>query len=153
MPSYDKEKLLRMMQERRVGFLASRDLMERQGDLRKRVDHMIRVIRDNAYSCGAVDYAESLLKKTVEEAMRLSREQVETYRAENQTRSGPVEKEYATGISYSTWGEFNQLRSRYERVSSEIERNSALMDERYAILPRLKDAVIDWGFNNPDHEL
>lgn len=153
MPSYDKEKLLRMMQERRVGFLNSRDLSQRLNDLRTQISRMSQTMRINAQSVDASDFMEELLALPLEEAMARPAEQVERFLRTWNTRSEAVQHERLSGISYSTWCEFNQLRSRFERIQVEQRRHEALMNERYAILLKLKDAVIDWGFNNPDDEM
>lgn len=153
MPSYDKEKLLRMMQERHVGFLAARDLLERQTDLRKEIARIMQNMRISAASTGQTDFVEGLLQLPMDEAMALTRDQVEKCRYVVPTPSGGVEREAHTGISAQAWGDYMQYRSHLERLETELQRNQALMGARYAILPKLKDAVIDWGFRNPDHEM
>ena len=153
MPSYDKEKLMRMMQERRVGFLTSRDLSERLRDLRAQASRMALNMRVSGQSAGSPDFIEMLLAMPLEEAMARSKEQVENYRYLVKTRSGDVEKVSSSGVHYATWCEFNQMRMRVERIEIEQNRHDGLMTERFAILQKLKDAVVDWGFNNPDHEM
>lgn len=153
MPSYDKEKLMRMMQERRVGFLASRDLSERLRGLRAQASRMEQGMRINAQSVDAADFMEILLGLPLEEAMARPADKVETYIRLMKRVSGEMEKVFSSGINYSTWCEFNQVRMRIERIQIEQSRHDGLMSERFAILPKLKDAVVGWGFNNPDHEM
>lgn len=153
MPSYDKEKLMRMMQERHVGFLAARDLQDRQRDLRKDIARIAQNMRISAASTGQADVVEHLLQLPLDQARALTREQVEKTRYVVPTPSGGVEREAHTGIDGQTWGDYLQYRSRMERLETELQRNQTLMNDRYAILPKLKDAVVDWGFKNPDHEM
>lgn len=153
MPSYDKEKLMRMMQEQRVGFLASSDLSERLRGLRSQSSRMEQGMRTSAQSVDATDFLEILLELPLEKAVERPLEQVETYHRLVKKPAGDVKAEFSSGINYSTWCEFNQVRLRMQRIESEQNRHNGLMNERFAILPKLKDAVVDWGFNNPDHEM
>lgn len=153
MPSYDKEKLMRMMQEQRVGFLASSDLSERLRGLRSQSSRMEQGMRTSAQSVDATDFLEILLELPLEKAVERPLEQVETYHRLVKKAAGDVKAEFSSGINYSTWCEFNQVRLRMQRIESEQNRHNGLMNERFAILPKLKDAVVDWGFNNPDHEM
>ncbi|MEG2280218.1 MAG: hypothetical protein RSB86_11180 [Comamonas sp.] len=153
MPSYDKEKLMRMMQEQRVGFLASSDLSERLRGLRSQSSRMEQGMRTSAQSVDATDFLEILLELPLEKAVERPLEQVETYHRLVKKAAGDVKAEFSSDINYSTWCEFNQVRLRMQRIESEQNRHNGLMNERFAILPKLKDAVVDWGFNNPDHEM
>lgn len=153
MPSYDKEKLMRLMQERRVGFLTSNDLLERQGEMRKEIARITQNIRNNAAHYGSKDYVDMLLDKPLNIAVALTRGEVESFQRQTNTRSETLEHTHLSGISFAMWGDLIQARSKLERLSNELSKHQALMNERYAILPKLKDAVIDWGFNNPDHEM
>lgn len=153
MPSYDKEKLLRMMQERHIGFLAVRDLRDRQRNVRMQIESMKRRIRECAASMGANDHAEGLLHLSLADAAALTTEAVESYVQVQHRSSGVIEQKFQSGIGYAMWTEFNHLRERYERQENEVGRIQASADERYAILPGLMEAVRRWGFSDPEKEM
>ena len=154
MPSYDKEKLLRMMQARRVEFLATRDLNDRLRNAREEVRRVRTHIEQSAQYAGARDFIEGLLNLPLAQAATLPRQQVEGY---PEVRIGQIngeqEARIASGVSYAMWTDFIQAREREGRMQQEQERVQEQMNERFACVPNLQSAVREWGFTDPEREM
>lgn len=154
MPSYDKEKMLRILEEQRRGFSVSRDLMDRIRRRHEQINAKLDYLRRCAASTGATDYFEDTLALlSVENAMALPREKVESFKRANYSLQGSSYDEISSGIQFGDWQELNQERSRLQRLQSELDQANKLHQERFACVGKLVEAVEDWGFNNPSDEL
>lgn len=146
MASYDKEKLLRLMNEREASHHALRHLGGRARDAKLRCRHLEDVLRRNA---ARLEVAEKLLAMPVAEAVALEREQVEGY----MERRGDVTIKRQSRISYAAFQEYLAAREKSDRLAATYAESSQAHQERFAIVPRLRDAVMDWGFRDPELEM
>lgn len=154
MPSYDKEKMLRMLEEQRRGFSVLRDLMERIRGSHEAINSKLGYMRRCADSMGSTDYFEDTLAAlSLEDAMALPREKVERFQRPNYGVHTTTYDDFASGIGFVYWQELNQERCRLKRLQAELQHSQKLHDERFACTRNLVEAVQDWGFNDPAQEL
>lgn len=154
MASYDKRKMLHILEEQRRSFSVKRDLRERIKERRKGINSKIHYLRSCATSAGATPYFEDkLMALSLEDAIALPRESVECFQREKYRLQGTTSEEYSTGISFGDWQELNQERSRMARLQEEEASHSKLHDERFACTKKLVEAVKSWGFNDPSDDL
>ena len=154
MASYDKEKLLRMMEERRRSFSVQRDLSDRIQDCHRDITAKQAYLRRCASSSGATDYFEdTLVQLSLEDALALPQERVTTVKRAKYGWQSPEYEEHSTGIRFGDWQELNHERARMKRLQAESARHGKLHAERFACLRILVEAVQDWGFRDPADEL
>mgnify|MGYP003604947892 CR=1 FL=1 len=153
MPSYDKAKMMRLLEARRHMFLRTNDYSSRIRDLRGMISAKQRDMENsgNYYECRA--FVDSLLKLPLEQARALKREEVETCNHITHTRSGSHSSEVTTGIGFGLWGEYLQLLERRQRLELESGQLSQSHNEQFACVASLVMAVTDWGFRSPEDEL
>lgn len=150
MPSYDKPKLLKMLEQRRAAFLGLRDLNERLRDAQAQRAHLSGAIRSAATEQGAnFDAIDRLLAMPVDAARRLSKEEVEIYEIELGSRV----QRYLSGISFETFQRYLDAREKVERLQQQLCHAQEAIDARFAIVPRLIEAVRGWGFRDPELEI
>ena len=154
MASYDKEKLLRMMEEQRRSFSVQRDLGDRIQDCHRDITAKQAYLRRCASSSGATDYFEdTLVQLSLEDALALPQERVTTVKRAKYGLQSTTYEQHSTGISFGDWQELNHERARMERLRTEMDRYSKLHGERFACTQKLIEAVKDWGFRDPADEL
>lgn len=153
MPSYDKAKMMRLLEAKRAIHLTSNDFYHRLRELREHISGKRTFMRSNANMYESRDQVESMLELPLDKARALTREQVEKFQRPTYTGSGTQHHDAPTGISYGLWGEYLQLLERQQRLEAEKERVKAARSEQFACVDPLVKAVIQWGFNSPEHEL
>ncbi len=153
MPSYDKEKLLLMLEEQRASMRTIRDFSERIRERRAIMQKQKQYLQSCALHAGAEEFWQYLLQLPLEQAVALPREEVESYQGAVHTLGGKLNKRYTSGISKGSWDDFNKTRLQLRRLEGEYERSQAIRDERFACMPVLLRAVDEWGFPDPEKEL
>lgn len=153
MPSYDKEKMLQMLEQQRRSFRVISDLNDRVQERRKDITFQTDHLRRLARSAEAEDYFEKLLALSLDEAIALPREEVEGFQSHRFGLQSKTPVNRTSGISFGAWRELNHERGRLARLKAESERHKAEHDRRFACMGNLKNAIYDWGFRNPENEL
>lgn len=153
MPSYDKAKMMRLLEARRLMFLRANDYSSRIADLRGMLSAKQRHMENsgNYYECRT--FVDSLIKLPLEQARALKREEVEICNRVTHTRSGSHSSEVTTGISFGLWGEYLQLLERRQRLEMEAEQLRQSRDQQFACVAPLLAAVSGWGFHSPENDL
>ncbi|MBD5805341.1 hypothetical protein AZOA_47940 [Azoarcus sp. Aa7] len=148
--SYDKPKLIGMLEARNAAFVQIRDISDRLRVARASVDKWKSHIRIAASQFGAsavgVDH---LLGLPLEEALRLSQEEVESYEVEE--RNGV--RKYLTGVNLQNFQSYLNARSALEHLQRQYDAAQADIEARFGIVPKLVEAVERWGFKNPRTEV
>ena len=152
MPSYDKEKMLNMLEQQRRSFRVIRDLHERVMERRRDISFKTSHLRNLARGVEAEDFLEKLLALPLAEANALPREEVEGYQKDKYGLLSKTPTQYTSGISFGFWRELNHERGRMARLEAEYDRHKAEHDERFACMNNLKNAINAWGFSNPEDE-
>ena len=153
MPSYDKEKMLRLLEQHRRHFQVIRDLSERVQERRKDVTFKTEHMRRCAINATAEDYFERLIQLSLEDAIALPREKVEGFQREKHGLHSTTLEDCSSGISFGEWRELNHERARMARLQAEYESHSDEGNKRFACMYNLKNAIQDWGFRDPADEL
>ena len=153
MPSYDKAKMLRLLEARRLISLRANDYSSRIRDLREMISAKHRHLENtgNFYECRQL--VDSMLLLPAEKARALTREQVETWQRSTYTRAGTQHSNASTGISFGLWGEYVQLLERKQRLEVDMEQLSQSRNEQFACVAPLLTAVSGWGFHSPENDL
>lgn len=148
MASYDKPKLLKMLEQRRAAHAVARDLSERLRDARGSLSHIRNVIHIDARSTPS-DVLDRLLNMPIEQARQLPKELVEKYEA----TVGKHTHTYSSHISYANYMNFIEARGVVERLQQQQQAAAGEDLERFAICDSLCEAVQSWGFKDPMKEI
>lgn len=147
MASYDKPKLLKMIEQRQQARVALHDLHERYRDAKQVANHLRAVIESaaghRAMRDGVVD---RLMKLSTKEAARLSSAEIQEYT----DTAGAVR---GTGINVDNYRRYIAARDSSQRLASEHENGRSDFGARFACVGRLVQAVKDWGFTDPELEV
>ncbi len=146
MASYDKPKLLALLERKRRAYLALNDLSDRAQDARSDVSRLKIALLSTAQSFGSPAVAERLISLPLADAQALSRADVEDYADAKGTRR-------PTGLNVQTWESYLSARTKLERRLAEAQELRASAESEFAIVPRLLDAVREWGFRDPSLEV
>lgn len=150
MASYDKPKLIGMLEARNAAFVQIRDISARLRDAQSNADKLKTHIRFAASQFGASGSAvERLLAMPLEDALRLTAEQIEGFEIEE--RNGT--RKYLTGINVQNFAAYLNARSAVVHLQRQYDSAQADIDERFAIVPKLVEAVTSWGFKDPRKEV
>jgi hypothetical protein len=136
MASYDKPKLLALLERRRAHYVSARDVRARYSDATDNVNRWRNTIRaaSRGLRPAAESQVEALLQMPLAAALGESRESVGTL------------------IDWTSWGELLRARARQERLGTEQERMREVGGQ-FAIVPELLEAVRKWGFRDPELEV
>lgn len=136
MASYNKAKLLRLLEQRHSAHLALTDLSSRAREAREDFRHHQGINR-RAGSTGSASLrkVERLLALPLVEAETIQREEVEE-----------------AGLHYPNWARYLAAWRKLIRLEQQNEAAKTEFDD-FAVVPRLCEAVRDWGFRNPELEI
>lgn len=136
MASYNKAKLLRLLEQRHGTHLALTDLSDRAREAREDFRHH-REMNRRAGSAGATSFrkVERLLARPLVEAEAIQREEVED-----------------AGLHYPNWARYLAAWRKMTRLEQQIGAAKTEFDS-FAVVPRLCEAVRDWGFRDPELEI
>lgn len=150
MAGYDKQKLVRMLEQRKRAVAAMRELSERRLDVRGEASRLRGLILyqadDRPTRSGEI---ERLLNLPTIEAEALSTNDIQGY----DVQVGDLRVIRETNINAQTYRRFIELRDRAKRLDDELEILSKDFQERYAIVARLVGFVREKGFPNPELEV
>lgn len=150
MASYDKNKLLWILEQRRAAHLVLRDLGERLRDAKSDQERAKSALRRG---CGESrrthEFLDHLLKLPDEQAAGLTCDEVQGY----ERKVGNALETVSTGVNFHTWRSYLDARRKAERLAQQYGTAHADFGERFAIITRLRDAVRSWGFSDPEMEL
>jgi hypothetical protein len=148
--SYDKPKLIALLEARNAEFVQISDISARLRDARTALDKMKTHIRLAASQFGASAVAvDHLLGLPLAEAQRLSQEEIEGYEMEDHRGV----RKYLTGINVQNFTAYLNARAAAEHLKRQYAAAEADFDVRFGIVPRLLEAVESWGFKNPRKEI
>lgn len=120
MPSYDKEKLLLMLEEQRASMRTIQDFSERIRERRAIMQKQKQYLQSCALHAGAEEFWQYLLQLPLEQAVALPREEVESYQGAVHTLGGKLNKRYTSGISKGSWDDFNKTRLQLHRLEGSM---------------------------------
>jgi hypothetical protein len=137
MASYNKEKLLKLLERRRMGALALRDCSNRryeaQDDANRLRTSMLVAGRNLRANAGA----------ELERILGLPLDKVQSIRVD----------EVSALVDPVQWRQWLFARARKERLDAECETLEQQNAEAFAIIPELLLKVREWGFNDPEYEV
>lgn len=150
MPSYNKAKLLNLLEQRRAAWLTMRDLSDRFQEASSEKELARGRIHEETRGLRLLDgFLARFLSLPADEAFALSGDEVETYEAERQGEK----VRYRTGIGFGTYRQYINARDKAARLSESLDAARTIHEERFGIVPNLVDAVRSWGFANPELEI
>lgn len=150
MASYDKPKLLALMEQRRAAHLNLTDLSGRLRDAREEMSAAKNRIDADSRRLRLPDgFLNRLLALPTNEALSLSAEEVGTYA----DHPGEDAQRYKTGIIFSVYRQYIQARDKAARLKEAEENAQNDFSERFGIVPHLIAAVREWGFADPELEM
>lgn len=148
MPSYNIQKLTTLIESRRSAGVTLRDLSERYRTAKDDVERYRNSIMTNAerrpLDSGLI---RQLMELPADQALALKAKDVEEYKFKT---PGGKEVEAYTGVQWSTFRSYIECRDRCRLLNSQREAAQTAFKDRFGIVPRLVDAVTDWGFKKPD---
>lgn len=150
MASYDKQKLLALMEQRRAAHLALTDLSDRWRDAKDSEATITNHIRIAGIEYHAPSgFVDRLLALPLNEAAALTADEVQGY-----TRQiGDVTHRYQTEVNFQNFQNYVKAREKKERLAERLEPARAEFNDRFAIIPQLRAAVRAWGFSDPELEV
>lgn len=150
MASYDKQKLLALLEQRRAAHLALTDLSDRWRDAKNSEASIAARIRTDGLEYRApTGFVDRLLALQVNEAAVLTADDVQGY----DRKIGDVAHRYHTGVNFHAFQDYIKAKEKRDRLAERLEPARAEFNDRFAIIPRLRDAVRAWGFSDPELEV
>lgn len=145
MPSYNREKLERLIEARRAALLRRRDVYERANDAREESNRRRERIRYAAQQVATpTEFVERLLALRDDEAMALPDDEIDTYRRPYQ---GGAERGFNSGIAVESYRRYIAARREVDRLAALLADAQADV-EQHRIVPNLVEAVKQWGFRD-----
>lgn len=149
MPSYDKQKLLALLERRRRAHSALTDLSARWRDAKADKVFIENHIRNAALGHRApAGFVERLLSLPLLEVATMTAADIQGY----DRKIGNVTHRYQTGVNFQTYQNYIKAREKEKRLAEQLA-GAKHEFEHFAITPRLRDAVRAWGFTDPELEL
>jgi hypothetical protein len=145
MPSFDLQKLQRLVDERNVASLALGDANERLRDERSEMNRLRGSLMLQVESQQAKHALQKLLNTPADDLTALSNSEILGYPIE---RRGEVVS-LTLNINLQTLYRFIHIRDMVKRLEG-VAAGRAAHFEGYAVVPGLINAVRDWGFNTAD---
>lgn len=149
MQSYDREKMIRLLERKRADYMTLRDFSDRAREAREALIRHQNHMRHAAQAKGASNVLDGLFRVPLASVGTLARKQVEAY----EIARGETIYSYTTGVSWSEWQQYIALRTKAERLVAEEKKHQDNVHRHFAIVQPLLDAVKGWGFNNPELEV
>lgn len=151
MPSYDKGKLLGLIEARRRAHMALTNLGERAREAKSEANRLRGLILEKAaVRAQQRGHVERLLQLSLDEASKLSTAEIEEYTHRQRPDDAGIVLE--TGIHAETYRKFVARRERAMRLQEEYAAASREFQARFGIVPRLIDWVKERGFRDPELE-
>ena len=145
MPSYDKPKLMKLLERQHTFMMQRRDLSDRHRDARDDLSRPRAALERGAHAVGAHDHIERLLRLSLGEAIELTKDDVTSYQ-----RPGNAQR-FDANINFENWKSYLAQRARVERLAGEVAAQAD--NAQFAIVPQLLEAVQGWGFRDPMQEM
>lgn len=145
MPSFNLEKLQRLVEEQRMAARNLADVNERLRDDRGAMMRLHGILIKEASSPNAQAALSEKMKLSVEELAVMSKQEILTYQVQ---RKGEV-LAFELDIDFQTFSKFIHARESVRRLEGVAEERAGCFD-RYAIVPGLLAAVGEWGFNTKE---
>lgn len=146
MASYDKPKLLTLMEQRRTAQLSLTDLSGRLREANTERDVARNKIQTDSRSVRLPDgFLNRLLTLKTDEALSLTADEV-------QICTGQAAR-YYTNINFATYRQYILARDKVARLGEAYESAQKDFNERFSIVTSLRDAVREWGFSDPELEM
>lgn len=150
MAAYDKQKLVRMLEQRSRAYVAMRDISERRRGVREEVSRLRSVILHHAnHRASRSGEVERLLNLPTAEAIALDTDEIQGY----DVQVGNVRVVRDTDINAQTYRRYIELRDRANRLDDEAAILSKDIQERFGIVANLVSFVKDKGFADPELEV
>lgn len=150
MASYDKQKLVRMLEQRSRASVAIRDISERRREVRSEASRLRGLILQQAnHRFNRSGEVERLLNLPTVEAVALSTDDIQGY----DVQVGNVRVIRETDINAQTYQRFIELRDRAKRLDDELAILSEDFRARYGIVANLVSFVKEQGFADPEVEV
>ena len=150
MAGYEKQKLVRMLEQRSRASAAIRDISGRRRDVRSEASRMRSLILQNAnHRANRSREVERLLNLPTVEAAALSTNEIQGY----DVQVGNVRAVSDTDINAQTYRRFIELRDRTKRLDDELAILLEDFRERYGIVAHLVSFVKEKGFADPEKEV
>lgn len=150
MAGYDKQKLVRMLEQRRRANGVIRDLSERRRAVRSEASRLRSSILQHAnHRANRSGEVERLLNLPTVEAAALSTDEIQGY----DVQVGNVRVIRDTDINAQTYRRFIELRDRAKRFDDELELLAEDFRGRYGIVAPLVSFVKAQGFADPELEV
>lgn len=145
MPSYDKPKLMKLLERRHTAMLQRRDIGNRHQEARSDLSRPRTALERSAHVTGAHDHIERLLRLPLAEAIKLTKDEVTVF-----SRPGNAQRLNAN-INFEDWKSYLAGLARVERLAGEVAAQEG--NAQFAIIPKLLEAVQGWGFRDPMQEM
>lgn len=146
MASYDKSKLLALMEQRHAAQLSLSDLSSRLREAAQEREVVKGAIKANSQSARLPDgFLNRLLTLETNEALSLTVDEVQTH------KEGAVS--YYTNINFATYRRYILARDKAARLGETYESANNDFSERFGIVASLRNAVREWGFADPELEM
>lgn len=146
MASYDKPKLLALMEQRRTAQLSLTDLSGRLREANTEREVVRNKIQTDSRSVSLPDgFLNRLLTLKTDEALSLTVDDVQIF-TEREVR-------YCTNINLATYRRYILARDKAARLGEAYERAQKDFSEQFSIVASLRDAVREWGFADPELEM
>jgi len=150
MPSYDKAKLLRLIEARRRAHLTLSDLGDRAREAKSEANRLRSLINEKAhYQAQRRGHVERLLQIGYAEASGLTTSEIQEYVHQV---DGDTSVILETGINAETYRKYIVVRERATRLSEEHAAEARNFHARFGIVQRLIDWVKECGFRDPEQE-
>lgn len=150
MASYDKQKLVRMLEQRARVFGARRDVSERRRVAREEASRLRSLILHHAnHRANRSGEVERLLNLPTAEVIALDTDEIQGY--DVQVSNVRVVRD--TDINAQTYRRYIELRDRAKRLDDEVAILSKDIEERFGIVDNLVSFVKEKGFADPEVEV
>jgi hypothetical protein len=149
MASYDKGKLIGLLERKRAAYITLRDYSTRASSAQDALNRHISHMRSNASEMTAGDAIDRLLLLPLSEAAALKRADVEEY----QIQRGSLTDARRTGVPFGMWEKYLSMRASAERLRADQAMVQGRIDSQFAVITHLVAAVKKWGFADPELEV
>lgn len=146
MASYDKPKLLALMEQRRTANLSLTDLSGRLREANTEKNVARNKIQADTLNVRLPDgFLNRLLTLKTDEALSLTVDEVQIFTEQ--------EGQYFTNINFAAYRKYILARDKAARLGAACESAQNNFSEQFSIVASLRDAVREWGFADPELEM
>jgi len=142
MPSFNLEKLQRLVEERAMAANNLKDANDRLRESRTEMNRLHAILTANAGSPNAQAALSEKMKLSLSELADKGTQGVLAYQVE---RNGEL-RTHELNINIQTFNKFIHARENVRRLEGVVDERQERLD-RYAIVSSLRSAVAEWGFN------